>query len=43
MSNAVRTIEGTFREILDIDGKEVAGIAPVRVAASEETAELVSA
>jgi hypothetical protein len=43
MSNAVRTIEGTFREILDIEGKEVAGIAPVRVAPSEETAELVSA
>jgi hypothetical protein len=43
MSNAVRTMEGTFREILDIDGKEVAGIVPVRIAASEETAELVSA
>jgi len=43
MSNAVRTMEGTFREILDIDGKEVGGIAPVRVAVVEEKAEMVSA
>jgi hypothetical protein len=43
MSNAVRTIEGTFREILDIDGDEEAGIVPVRVTSKEEAAELVSA
>ena len=36
LSNAMRTIEATFREILDIDGNQEAGILPMRVAAKEE-------
>jgi hypothetical protein len=43
MSNAVRTVEGTFREILDIDGKEEAGIAPLRIMLEAEAKEEVSA
>jgi hypothetical protein len=44
MSNAVRTIEGTFREILDIDGSDEAGIAPMRFpAGGEESAEAATA
>jgi hypothetical protein len=43
LSNAVRTIESAFREVLDIDGSQEAGILPVRVAATEEAPELVNA
>ncbi|MDZ4800079.1 MAG: hypothetical protein SGI92_18135 [Bryobacteraceae bacterium] len=35
MSNAVRTIESTFRELLEIDGSEEAGILPMKVALTE--------
>lgn len=42
LGNAVRTIESSFREILDLDGKEEAGILPVQVAQTEEEAELVA-
>ena len=43
MSNAVRTIEGTFRELLDIEGSQEAGILPMRVPVAEEAPELVKA
>ena len=44
LSNAVRTIEAAFRELLDIDGNHEAGILPMKVAATEEVApELVNA
>ena len=43
MSNAVRTIEGAFRELLDIDGNEEAGILPMKVAATEALQEVASA
>jgi hypothetical protein len=43
LSNAVRTIEAAFREVLDIDGNQQAGILPMRVPAPEETAEVVNA
>ena len=43
MSNAVRTIEATFREVLDIDGNQEAGILPMQVAANEAVQELVNA
>jgi hypothetical protein len=42
LGNAVRTIEATFRELLDIDGNQQAGILPMRVAAQEEVPELVN-
>jgi hypothetical protein len=42
MSNAVRTIEATFREVLDIDGDVQAGILPMRTPANEEEPELVN-
>jgi hypothetical protein len=43
MSNAVRTIEATFRELLDIDGKQEAGILPMKVPAKEAVQEVVIA
>jgi hypothetical protein len=43
MSNAVRTIEATFGEVLDIDEDEQAGILPMRVPVNEEVLELVNA
>ncbi len=43
LSNAVRTIEAAFREILDLDGDQQAGILPVKLPATEEKQELVSA
>ena len=42
LSNAVRTIEGAFREILDLDGNQEAGILPVKVPAAEQTPELMN-
>ncbi|MCU1233611.1 MAG: hypothetical protein JWP63_1578 [Candidatus Solibacter sp.] len=36
LSNAVRTIEAAFRELLHIDGNQEAGILPMRVPAKEE-------
>ncbi len=43
LSNAVRTIEAAFRELLDIDGNQEAGILPMKVPATEEAPELVNA
>ncbi|HVX57668.1 MAG TPA: hypothetical protein VHA37_08115 [Candidatus Saccharimonadales bacterium] len=43
MSNAVRMMEATFRELLDIDGNQEAGILPMQVAASEPAQEVVNA
>jgi hypothetical protein len=43
MSNAVRTIEATFRGLLDIDGNQEAGISPMKVPAKEAEQELVNA
>jgi len=43
LSNAVRTIEAAFREVLDVDGNEGAGILPMKVQAPEETPDLVNA
>jgi hypothetical protein len=42
LSNAVRTIEAAFREVLDIDGDQQAGILPMKVLAPEETADVVT-
>ncbi len=42
LSNAVRTIEAAFRELLDIDGNEEAGILPMKVPVTEEAPELVN-
>jgi hypothetical protein len=41
LNNALRTVEASFRELLDIDGKQEAGILPMRVQAEEEVPELV--
>jgi hypothetical protein len=35
LSNAVRMIEGSFRELLDLDGDQAGGILPMRVAGAE--------
>jgi hypothetical protein len=43
MGNAVRTIEASFREILDIDGDEKAGILPMQALSSDEVLELNNA
>jgi hypothetical protein len=43
MSNAVRTIESSFREILELEGAESAGIQPMQTVSSEELFEDVSA
>ena len=43
LSNAVRTIEAAFREVLDIDGDQEAGILPMKVLAPEEKSEAVTA
>ena len=43
LSNAVRTIEGAFREVLDLDGNQEAGILPMKVPVTEETPELLIA
>jgi hypothetical protein len=40
MSNAVRTIEGSFRELLEVNGDEKAGILPMQVTSTEEPVEL---
>jgi hypothetical protein len=42
MSNAVRTIEATFRDLLDVEGNQEAGILPRRVATTEELLEVVT-
>ena len=42
LSNAVRTIEAAFRELLAIDGDRQAGILPMRVPAKDEEPELVT-
>ncbi len=39
MSNAIRTLEGSFREILDLDGDEKAGILATHTAQTEELLE----
>jgi hypothetical protein len=43
LSNAVRTIEAAFREVLDVDGNQEAGILPMKVQAPEEAPDLVNA
>ena len=43
LSNAVRTIEATFRELLDLEGAQEAGILPMKVQATEPAPELVNA
>jgi hypothetical protein len=43
MSNGVRTIEATFRELLDIDGNQEAGILPMQVPANEAKLEAANA
>ncbi len=43
LSNAVRTIEAAFRELLDIDGNQAAGILPMQLEAKEDAPELVNA
>jgi hypothetical protein len=42
LSNAVRTIEAAFRELLDIEGDQEAGILPMKVQATEPALELVN-
>jgi hypothetical protein len=43
MSNAVRTMEASFREILELDGNEAGGILPMRTLVEEEEPALQSA
>jgi hypothetical protein len=43
MSNAVRTIEASFREILGVDANEAGGILPMRAPVEEEEPELQTA
>ena len=43
MSNGVRMIEASFREILDLDANQEAGILPMQVAPMEAAQEAVSA
>jgi hypothetical protein len=42
LSNSVRTIEAAFRELLNIEGNQEAGILPMRVAAKEEALQAVN-
>ncbi len=42
LGNAVRTIEAAFRDLLDLDGNQEAGILPMRVAENEAAPELVN-
>ncbi len=42
LSNAVRTIESAFRELLHIDGNQEAGILPVKVSTTEDVLETVN-
>ena len=39
LTNGVRTIEAAFRDLLDIDGNQQAGILPMRIAPKEEPSE----
>jgi hypothetical protein len=43
LSNAVRTIEASFRDILDLDGDEAGGVLPMRAPVEKEELELQSA
>ncbi len=43
MSNALRAIEGTFRNILEIDGDQPAGTAPMPVPTKETMQEITGA
>ncbi|HXE62153.1 MAG TPA: hypothetical protein VN519_01360 [Bryobacteraceae bacterium] len=43
MSNAVRAVEMTFREVLELDGKEEAGILPMQTSTAEALLEAASA
>ncbi|HEY1213655.1 MAG TPA: hypothetical protein VGE93_08485 [Bryobacteraceae bacterium] len=43
VSNAVRTLEASFRDILEIDGDEKAGILPMHAPSTEELLELENA
>jgi hypothetical protein len=39
----VRAIESAFREVLDIDGDQEAGILPMKLSVAQETPEVVNA
>jgi hypothetical protein len=43
MSSAVRMIEASFREVLELDGDEKAGILPMQAASNDEALELSNA
>jgi hypothetical protein len=43
MSNAVRTLEASFREILELGGDEKGGILPMHVPSTEEVVEFATA
>jgi hypothetical protein len=43
LSNAVRTIEATFRELLALEGDEQGGILPMKVPVKEEAFEVANA
>jgi hypothetical protein len=43
LSNAVRTLEGVFRELLDVDGSQAAGIVPMQGSVIEAPPEQVTA
>lgn len=43
LNNAVRSMESAFREILEIDGNQEAGILPMKLAAVEDAAEMANA
>ncbi len=43
MSNAVRTLEASFREILELGGDEKGGILPIHVPSTEEVVEFATA
>jgi hypothetical protein len=43
LGNAVRTIEASFRELLDLDGDQPGGVLPMRAPEPEGTPELVDA
>jgi len=42
LGNSVRTIEASFREILNLDGNQEGGILPMRIAETEAAPELVN-
>ena len=43
MGNAVRAVEGTFRDVLEIDGDQPAGILPMKIPGKESMPEITGA